>query len=100
MQRLTCFAAFVVVCLFVCLCLEDAECGLGAGVDGWVGGCCFVVIVTGYLFVCLNVCFFFFFFLFFFFFFFFFFFSFFFGVVCLFKKKISKLIFCLHPETS
>ena len=25
---------------------------------GWVGGCCFVVIVTGYLFVCLNVCFF------------------------------------------
>ena len=43
-------------CLSVCLCLEDAECGVGAGVDGRVGGCCFVVIVTGFLFVCLNVC--------------------------------------------
>ena len=29
---------------------------MGAGVDGRVGGCCFVVIVTGFLFVFLNVC--------------------------------------------
>ena len=75
------------VCLFVCLCLEDAECGVGRELmGGWVGGwmlfCCYRYRLFVCVFKCLLFCLF--------------------GVVvfCRCFFLISKLIFCLHPETS